>query len=230
MDEDDIACLNLPRSSEHARKIAEDFLKPITEREYATEHELQGIVSSSILMQISNFDFVEHQVIDWMHGVCCGFFKSLREFAVSASIFSPEEWARINNIWRTTEIPSFLGRKPRDLQDEFHWKANEIRNFFFFGLLQLMKPFCENQPQNSPKSIFYDICCKSVQIFKSLTSERIEIGSLDAMELQLNEILLKCSNLFGEHVISINFHHLIHYIDCVRFFFFQLNFYVFVKI
>lgn len=161
------------------------------------QSEYLGHVDYSAFTNFPTYGFVSHQVLDWMHMICLGVFKSILRMMLESTnhneeyYVSKKEWKQVDRIWTSNLFPSALQRHPRSLLEHFnHFKANEIRNFMFYGFEHCMKNILIGNRQK-----YFDSTMQLIRIVKELDSTAISKQRLKMIEEELALWVLQFATL-----------------------------------
>jgi len=108
---------------------------------------VMGVKGSNAFSKIMP-DFVRGMAIDRMRGIEGGIVKKMLSLlfdpAFSAFPFSLTSFKNIIDTRLTNIKPlKFVHRMPRSVSDLMHWKASELKMWFFYYSYQCSKVFCE---------------------------------------------------------------------------------------
>jgi len=149
------------------------------------------------------YDLVNSNIIDNLHTIYLGVVKKIIEKALEKKIFGPE--ANLSII--DDKMVQNFGTKEIERCGSFfmtaNWKGKDFQNFLlFYGV-----PLCCTYSKNN----------KIIDIFKTLSeaifilSGRMLNDDLVALaDKKINDCLFLCTEIFGEYIITPNFHELSH--------------------
>lgn len=102
----------------------------------------------------------------------------------------------------------FVHRMPRTMLDLCHWKASELKMWFFYYSVSIL--------QGIMKPIYFQHYLLLVSGISLLNSSCVTAKNVEDAERLLYEFVRKCSTLYGLQFCSINVHQILHLPDCVR--------------
>lgn len=91
---------------------------------------VNGVKGPSPLMNLSTFDLVRGQAVDYMHCVLLGVARQVTESMLR--MCSPSGLARVNRRLEDVTPPHCFTRLPRSLNERAYWKASEWRHWLLF--------------------------------------------------------------------------------------------------
>ncbi|CAG5075409.1 Protein of unknown function [Cotesia congregata] len=158
-------------------------------------------------------DFIAGTAIDKMHCVDNGVVKKLLSlwFDSAYSSFHYSLYSVIEVInERLTSIkpPKFVHRLPRTLQELTHWKASELRMWFFYYSLPVLSGIMQN--------IYFEHFMLLITSIAYLTADSISNEMIDNAQILLNKFVHDFETLYGLQNCSINVHSLLHLPELVR--------------
>jgi len=175
---------------------------------------VNGITGISVLTLLPLFDLVNGFVIDYMHAVLLGTTKMFLKLWIEPK-FSKQPYSirskvhLINARLLKFSAPTNISRRPHNILDYTHWKANELRAWLlFFSLCAL-------------EGILPDMYFKHFSLLVSalgiLTSESISQAELDQAKSYLLLFVSDIERLYGPAFMVHNTHLLTHLADCVKY-------------
>lgn len=183
-----------------ARKNRRTFFKSIHTRKRRDAE--QKLLSTSILKNITSFQFVTKVPLDYMHLVCLGVVKTLLSFwtgnfGLGNSIIQRIN-KRINKFKEYT--PSDFVRKPESFTFLSSWKATQYRQFLLYvGFAAIVNIVPDNILQ-----LFLNLCV-AIRIYCSNLHHLYDLA-----HIQIINFLEGYENIYGEEYLSHNLHNLIH--------------------
>lgn len=173
--------------------------------------------SSTPLLKIPGFDFVNSVVLDYMHLVCLGVVRTMlftwcngeRPFRLSRhQILRVSEFLNSNK----RSLPIEFVRQPRDLKYLLRYKASEYRSFLLYlGPVALKGILDDNKYDNF---ITLHVAISILLNPKSCLDKNLR----DYAGLLLRHFVQNFSNLYANTFISHNFHGLIHLANDAEYF------------
>lgn len=173
---------------------------------------VRGVKGHSIFSKIMP-DFIKGICIDRMHGVDGGvakklytlfFDKTYREFPFSLHNVIDTIDAKLKII----KPPKFVHRMPRSVTDIIHWKASELKMFFFYFSIPVF--------EGVMRLDYFEHYLRLVTAITILSSDNISEDAIAMAENLLHRFLREFEVLYGLQFCTINFHQLMHLPDCVR--------------
>lgn len=168
----------------------------------------QKRLSTSILKNLTGFQFITKVPLDYMHLVCLGTTKTILTLLTSSgkkfslgSVVIKQINTRLNLFREYTPI-EFV-RKPESLSYLGHWKATQLRQFLLYVSYAAMIDIV-------PSNIFQMFLSLSIAI-RILCSTKENLYQV--AHTQIMEFLKEFENIFGEEYLSHNFHNLCHLRD-----------------
>lgn len=168
----------------------------------------------SMLLDIPNIDIIADVPLDYMHLVLLGVVKKLLCglwcYGPPPHKFSSIMFTRISELLMSMIpfIPSNFARMPRSLKEVKRWKATEFRQFLLYtGPVVLMNIL--------PKKKYQHFLILSISI-RILLSEKLLSIYLDYAEKLLICFVKSTKHIYGSHLLTHNFHNLLHLVDDVR--------------
>ncbi|XP_044582705.1 uncharacterized protein LOC123263800 [Cotesia glomerata] len=157
-------------------------------------------------------DFIVGTAIDQMHCVFGGVVKKLLSLWFDPSNrgepYSLIDMSNIiNNRLINIKPPSFVHRMPRSTEDLVHWKASELKNWFFYYALPVMQEVMQQEYLEHFSLLVAGIALLNLD---SITNAEINMASNF-----LHKFVREFENLYGLKNCSINLHLLIHLPKCV---------------
>ncbi|CAG9822220.1 unnamed protein product [Phaedon cochleariae] len=168
----------------------------------------------SISLDIPNIDIIADVPSDYMHLVLLGVVKKLLCglwcFGPPPHKFSSAQFTGISELLINL-IPSFpsdFARKPRSLKEVKRWKATEFRHFLLYtGPVVLINVLPKKKYQH------FLILLISIRI---LSSEKYCPMYIDYVEELIIYSVKSIEEIYGSHLLTHNFHNLLHLVDDVR--------------
>ncbi|KAJ1519060.1 hypothetical protein ONE63_011303 [Megalurothrips usitatus] len=175
---------------------------------------VNGVTGISVLTLLPSFDMVNGFVIDYMHAVLLGVTKMFLKLWIESK-FSKQPYSvrskvhQINARLLKFAGPTNISRRPHNVLDYIHWKANELRAWlFFFAVCSL-------------EGILPDVYLKHFSLLVSaigiLASESISLTELEQAKSYLLIFVSDVERLYGPAFMVHNTHLLCHLADCVKF-------------
>ncbi|XP_026475923.1 uncharacterized protein LOC113381164, partial [Ctenocephalides felis] len=169
---------------------------------------IKGPTALSLIMP----DYVMGMAIDRMHCVEGGVVKKLLSLFFNTEFKNKpfSLYAVINVIdarLKSIKPPKFVHRMPRSVTELLHWKASELKLWFFHYSLPVLYGILAPQ--------YFEHYVLLVAGISILNSNTISLYKLDVARDFLHKV--KCFEyLYGEMYCSINVHQLLHLPDCVQ--------------
>lgn len=157
-------------------------------------------------------DFIEGIGIDRMHCVDGGVVKKmlLLWFDVKYVTF-PFSLHAVNDIVNRRLMiikpPKFVHRMPRCVQDLIHWKASELKMWFFHYSLPVLEGVLRQD--------YFNHYLLLVVAISMLNCERVTYSMINVAQEFLNKFVCEFETLYGLQFCSINIHQLRHLPDNV---------------
>ncbi|CAD6241206.1 GSCOCG00009214001-RA-CDS [Cotesia congregata] len=158
-------------------------------------------------------DFVVGTAIDQMHCVFGGVVKKLLSLWFDSSHrgepYSLVDTANIiNDRLMSIKPPSFVHRMPRSTEDLVHWKASELKNWFFYYALPVLEGIMQRE--------YFENFSLFVAGISLLNSDSITNNDVIIACNFLHKFVREFEILYGLKHCSINVHLLIHLPKCVQ--------------
>lgn len=169
---------------------------------------------STILLNIPDIDIIKDIPLDYMHLVLLGVVKKLLSgFWCSGRPPHKLSGKQIDQISRKLEqlhshIPSEFARVPRSLNEVKRWKATEFRQFLLYTGPLVLKSVL-------PKRKYLNFLTLSVAI-TLLSNDSLCKEYVDYAESLLIFFVKTVKNIYGDHLLTHNFHNLLHLANDVR--------------
>lgn len=170
-----------------------------------------GIKDPSSLRKIMA-DYVTRTAIDPMHAVFEGITKKLLSLwfdpAYSNENFSLRQVEEvINNRISSIKPPKFIHRLPRDVSQFGHWKASELKHWFYFWSPVLLRGIMLPN--------LYNHYMKLVKAIALLDQDEILKEEVETAKLLLDGFVRDFEGLYGKRHCNMNLHLLLHLADNV---------------
>lgn len=171
-----------------------------------------GIRGSTALSKLMP-DFMNRMCIDRMHAVDSGVIKKILTLVLNISYrhepFSLyESTEMINNRLKVIKPPKFVHRMPKSTNDLIHWKASEMKNFFYYYFIPVFEGIMKIE--------YFNHCLLLITAIYYLSSDRVTRIMIDQADDLLNKFVREFEQLYGKRFSSINVHLLLHLPNCVR--------------
>lgn len=185
----------------------------IDDAESATpENPINGVKGHTAFSRIMP-DFIAGMGIDRMHSVDGGVAKKLlklffehdyRDFPFSLHHVTDLINSRLKNI----KPPKFVHRMPRTVHDLIHWKASELKMFFFYYSIPVFEGIMRQD--------YFENYLRLVSAVVILSSDEITEFDLITADNLLHRFVREFQIMYGLRFCSITIHSLLHLADCVR--------------
>ncbi|XP_077258856.1 uncharacterized protein LOC143895532 isoform X2 [Temnothorax americanus] len=175
-------------------------------------HPVNGVKGPCALSKLMP-DFIRGTAIDYMHCIFPGVVKKLLQFWFDPS-FSGEPFSlcALSGVVdsRLTRIkpPKFVHRMPRTVLDLCHWKASELKMWFFYYSIVILEGIMN--------PIYFRHYLLLVSGISLLNSSCVTVKNVEDAESLLHKFVRECPTLYGLQFCSINIHQILHLPDCVR--------------
>ncbi|XP_033748473.1 uncharacterized protein LOC117333331 [Pecten maximus] len=172
-----------------------------------------GIKGPCWFMQLSMYDFVKSNCIDYMHCVLLGVTKRLINLWFSKENCRKKfsfwnKFDEVNQKMLNLKPPLTITRPPRALSELKYWKASEYRSFLlFYGPVILLNALSSEY--------YFHFLLLSEAVF-ILLKDSIEFQELDRAENLLEHFVATFTGLYEPRYLTLNFHLLLHLTDNVR--------------
>lgn len=178
-----------------------------------TTHPICGVKGQSIISFLA-YKWITTTTLDPMHCIFSGVMKmmlklwfdkkfSKENFSVSGMVDLIDE--KIKNLLS----PEFVQRRPRSIKEHLKfWKASELKNFFFYFSIPLLKDILEQEYFDHFKLLVIGI---SLLCQPSISEQMIRDSSR-----ALHEFVRRFEHLYGRKFMSCNVHSLLHLPEIVR--------------
>ncbi|XP_070522164.1 uncharacterized protein [Cardiocondyla obscurior] len=158
-------------------------------------------------------DFINGTAIDYMHCIFSGVVKKLLYFWLDSN-FSNEPFSLraissvVDSRLTCIKPPKFVHRMPRTVLDLCHWKASELKMWFFYYSVPILEKIMN--------PIYFRHYLLLVNGISLLNSSCITVKNIEDAERLLHEFVRECPTLYGIQFCSINVHQILHLPDCVK--------------
>lgn len=158
-------------------------------------------------------DFMQGMGIDKMHGIEGGvvkkilvllFHKDYQDLPFSLYHFKD----LVNERLTAIKPPKFVHRMPRSIDDLIHWKASELKAFFFFYSIPVFEGILRPN--------YFEHYLLLVTAISLLNADKINQQMIDIAQDLLYKFVRQFETLYGLVYCSINIHQLLHLPQCVR--------------
>lgn len=157
-------------------------------------------------------DFVRGSAIDFMHlimGVVRKFTELLFDSAYYNDGFSLRQVIHVvDAMLQKIKPPRFVHRLPRSLEDICWWKASELKLWLFYYSIPILAGVM--------RRIYFQNYLKLVVALSYLCATSISEEMLVMADELIHSFLQEFQELYGLKHMTINFHNLLHVVDCVR--------------
>lgn len=176
------------------------------------KHPVNGVKGPCALSKLMP-DFIQGTAIDYMHCVFSGVIKKLLHFWFNPS-FSGDPFSLyalsgvIDSRLICIKPPKFVHRMPRTVSDLCHWKASELKMWFFYYSVVIL--------QGIMNPIYFRHYLLLVSGISLLNSSCVTAKNIEDAERLLHEFVRECPTLYGLQFCSINVHQILHLPNCVR--------------
>lgn len=176
------------------------------------KHPVNGVKGPCALSKLMP-DFIQGTAIDYMHCIFSGVVKKLLHFWFDCS-FSSEPFSLyalsgvVDSRLICIKPPKFVHRMPRTVSDLCHWKASELKMWFFYYSVVILEGIMN--------PIYFRHYLLLVSGISLLNSSCVTVKSVEDAERLLHEFVRECPTLYGIQFCSINVHQILHLPDCVR--------------
>ena len=172
-----------------------------------------GVKGPSIMSKICH-NFITGTAVDAMHCIFEGVVRKLGELWFDAKYAN--ETFNISNFIEIIDKklcdikpPSFISRNPRSIKDHFsYWKASELKNWFFYFSLPVLRDVLPEDYFNHYKYIVWAIYL--------LFQEKCTDEMIDLAKSLIYEFTSRFEYLYGEKHITCNIHSVNHLPTIVR--------------
>lgn len=166
---------------------------------------IKGIYGVSPFVELPFFDIIWSFTFDLMHTVCLGNMKHMISLWLSepAKYFNCDNPVdSINDFFKNLQVPSYINRKPSNIQEYVGWKATQLRDFLiFYG------PVCLRSLLNA--KYYENFMLLSNAIFTFMKQE-IAKNDFDSATLKIYNFLTSFEILYGIENMRFNIHLLSH--------------------
>ncbi|XP_066583348.1 uncharacterized protein [Prorops nasuta] len=168
-------------------------------------------VKGPTMISSFTYKYIRTTTVDSMHCVFEGVVKSLLHFWLDSK-FHCEQFSIHNKLKMIDERllnikpPNFVQRYPRKLLHLKYWKANELKNFFFFYSLPILEDILDSRYFNHFKLLVFSI---SLLMKSQITEENINISIS-----KLKKFVKEYEQLYGKKFMTCNVHSLLHLPQC----------------
>lgn len=170
-----------------------------------------GIKGRCFFENLKNFDIINSNILDYMHGVCIGVFKSLLYllFFYSSSPFTLSHSLKSldKDLDDFKSSPSLINPLVKLNKFSF-WKAKDFRNYLLY-----FSPFIQFYSDNMLLNSIISSLRRGIFL---LLQENQDSKIFTQVRNDFVSFLTGFSSIFGEHYCTPNFHDLIHLVDCVK--------------
>ena len=193
--------------------MREDDVAPLVSAvSVETNDQVYGVNGSSYLFNFPEFRSISGSAFDMMHTLDLGVTKKLIEIVFSAG-YSARQFSQnakldeLNLAIKHIRPPQGIVNRIRPLSSINNWRAHEFKAFMTYYGPALIDIF-------APTEISYLFKLLSEIYFKS-NSEFIYDVDIHRLKWCISEFLDKFSAIFGEYMVTINFHELVHIPFCI---------------
>lgn len=171
-----------------------------------------GVKGHTVISKIMP-DFINGMAIDRMHCIDGGVMKKLMTlfFDQKYSDTPFSLYAVIDIINRrliSIKPPKFIHRMPRSVIDLMHWKASELKCFFFYYSIPVF--------ENVMRADYFEHYLRLVIAIKLLSSDVITDFMIQVAQDLLRRFVREFQDMYGIQFCSINIHVLLHLGNCVK--------------
>ena len=178
----------------------------------SADEPVMGVKGPTVLSQLMP-DLIQGMGLDRMHGVEGGVVKKVLNL-----LFNVEHRAQpyslyafidvINNRLTSIKPPKFVHRMPRSITELVHWKASELKMWFFYYSIPVLQGILREDYFRHYLLLVIGIALLSSDV---ITPQMLQI-SRDF----LNTYVRQFQSLYGLRFCSINIHQILHYPDIVE--------------
>ena len=149
------------------------------------------------------YDLVNSNIIDNLHTIYLGVVKKIIEKAVEKKIFGSEANLSIIDDKMTQNFGTKEIERCGSIFMTANWKGKDFQKFlFFYGV-----PLCYTYSKNHKIINIFKLLSEAIFI---LSGRMINDDLLALADKKINDCLFLCTEIFGEYIITPNFHELCH--------------------
>lgn len=157
-------------------------------------------------------NFVRGTGIDLMH-ILSGIVKKLMTLHFDSKFSGRPFSIRpllpvVDELLLSLHPPKFVHRMIRSLEETAFWKASELKAWFFYYSVPILKQFLRTE--------YFKHYLKLVIALSYLNASSISEEMIDTAKNLLMQFVQDFEHLYGIEFCSINIHLLLHLVDCVR--------------
>ncbi|XP_069126751.1 uncharacterized protein [Argopecten irradians] len=174
---------------------------------------VHGMKGASAMMSLQYIDIPKCFVIDWMHNVLLGVVKALLNFWLGSThkdkdFFIGNKISLLNQRLKQIQIPDFISRRQRGLEEHAHWKASECREWLIHFSMPVLSGVLKPYPL-----VHYSLLVTAMSL---LTKDVISQDEVDLSEQLLFEFCRQFPNVYGVTSQTMNIHLLKHLANFTR--------------
>lgn len=173
-----------------------------------------GVKGLSCMVAFSYFDIIESFDLDYMHNSLLGVGLLLFDLWTNTKnkkerfYITPSNKIELNSNILSIRPCSFISRRPRGLDKNISYKANEIRSLILYYLPVCLKGILSHE--------HYEHFMLLASSIHALLKTNITENSLNECEIKLSEFVKLFEKHYGSHNMVMNVHLLSHVVQCVR--------------
>lgn len=196
-----------------------------------TNHELRSMLDTmfhkdhskpSELARLSDFDFIRQIPNDYMHSVCLGIVKAVLvrwlKTTKENQPFTYQLRRAINDLLKYISsyqyCPTIFARKPRSFEDLVHFKATEFRQLLLYLAVVIFHKKLPSFEMELIRRLF--IVMRLLCAFTLDNSDEDKENSLECARENIVWLIQNTAAHYGDHVITYNWHALLHLPDDCR--------------
>jgi len=158
-------------------------------------------------------DFIGGTGIDVMHKVYGGVVKKLLHLWFDAShgaqAFSLRHVLEsVNRRLTSVKPPKWVHRMPRTVSELCHWKASELKMWFYYYSAPVLSGIL--------LPLYFNHYLRLILAISLLNSQEISLADIEKAESLIHRFVREFSELYGQQHSTINVHGLLHLPNCVR--------------
>ena len=170
----------------------------------------KGVIGHAVVSGIPFFDRAHSVCAEYVHVLTLGGVKYFLEkiFFEKGEWYIGDKLEAINEFLSKIEVPDFVKRLPRGIDDFKFWKASEFRNFLLYYSLPLFADFLPSK--------YYQHWLLLVSSSYILLKDAISETELKSAEIMLKSFVRDVGSLYGPACYTYDVHNLVHLVLLVQ--------------
>lgn len=178
---------------------------------FETNKPVEGVKGPTVISQICH-DFINKTAIDVMHCIYLGIVKKLMTLwfdeKYASFAFSLRRFRNLVDCRISVAPPAMVQRIPRKISDCAYWKASELKIWFFYYSIPILKHLMKLE--------YFDHHVLLVFAITTLNEDSISADMINNASRALIEYVLRFESLYGLRNMTSNVHLLLHLSEVVK--------------